>query len=210
MLGDENGRGEVLRPLREDGLQGLRPAGGRPDGHQRQLANSRPARPPAATRRRPAADCAPIQPRADLVDVGQFRQERGAGLRRRARRPAPACHGVEGPVTEGLADQGVVARHRRRDHEDRAGTTLHDLPRGLRPVHSRHQQVHQDDVGRVLLALADRLFAAGRGPGDGMLGLAAHDPPQGLRGDPQVVDDRDPHASASPISSRTAWIKVSS
>ena len=64
--------------------------------------------------------------------------------------------------------------------------------------------------GRLLPAQPHRRFAVRRGPGNGMLRLTRHDPAQGFRGNPQIVYDGNPHGSAFPISSRTAWIKVSS
>ena len=196
--------GKSLRPLRQDRLNGLRPSGGCSDRHERQLAmvvDRGLGRFDRRSGRRCRLD---RQTRANLRHMAQFRQERGTSLRRGHIAEHGGGHGVEGPVTEGLTDQGVVARHRRRDHKDRTGTTPHDLLRGLRTVHSGHDQVHEHDVGPIFFTSPDRLVAVGGRPGDGMAWVAAHDASQGFRGDSQVVDNRNPHASASPISSRTA------
>ena len=70
---------------------------------------------------------------------------------------------------------------------------------------TRHEQVHQDQVGAVGPGQLDRLGAVAR-PARRPRGRATDDdgPPERLAGQQHVVDDPDPHAWASPIRSATA------
>ena len=54
------------------------------------------------------------------------------------------------------------------DHHDRAGIPGHDPARRFHAVHLRHDQVHEDEVGRVLGATLDGFRAVARDPGQFM------------------------------------------
>ena len=70
------------------------------------------------------------------------------------REAAPgAQHGgidrVQSAVAHRLVDLVEVAADGRGDNHDRAGALGHDPPGRLGPVHPRHEQVHQDQVGAI-------------------------------------------------------------
>ena len=96
------------------------------------------------------------------------------------------------------------------DDHDGAGRAGHDAARGFDPIHSRHDQIHQDEVRRIAGAKFKRLGAVVRDPGELMFARAEDHAAHRFDRRHHVVDQRDSHASGSPIKSTTACSSVSS
>ena len=79
---------------------------------------------------------------------------------------------------------------------------LHDDPRGGLTIHFGHHQVHEDQIGEILARLLDGFPSVHRGPRQFEAVLHLDDPTQCLGRHPEIVDDRDSHASI-PRRSRT-------
>ena len=79
----------------------------------------------------------------------------------------------------------------------------------LGAIHMRHEEIHQDQVGAILLRLRHRLHAVGGLPCDRMARQALHNATECLAGRSNVVDNRDSHVG-SPIRSTIVSMNVSS
>ncbi|MNK94468.1 hypothetical protein D3C87_1146700 [compost metagenome] len=112
------------------------------------------------------------------------------------------AHGFKHPVHVLLAID--------RDNDDGARRFGHDPSSGFHTVHDRHDQVHQDQVRRLLGTLLHRFLAIARDPDHLMRRLESQGPAQGFHGHGHVVDDGDFHARAPPMSSTTASSRASS
>ena len=160
----------------------------------------RPSRPGRSSRGRPARDPRPSDPRAGRSGLPTSRPISSI-LCRSTAAPLISPRGperrrvdrVERAVAHRLIHLAQVPAHRRRDHQDRARRLAHDPPRRLDPVDPRHEQVHQDQVGRVLPRHRDRLGAVAGRPDDLVLRRRQHHPAQRLASQHGVVDDPDSH-----------------
>ena len=97
-----------------------------------------------------------------------------------------------------------------RRHQDRTGASGHDSPCRFGTVHHRHDHVHQDQVGPILLASFDRLLTVLGQPGHLRIRHRLDDAAEDLRSHAQVIHYRDSHPSRSSMRSRTVVMKVSS
>src|SRR5262249_45784591 len=78
--------------------------------------------------------------------------------------PPPGCSQyrlfdcVHPPPPHPLKNLRRIIFPARRDCDDGTGCRRHDPARRLSPVHVRHDQIHQDEVGRIVGAMVNRLF----------------------------------------------------
>ena len=111
--------------------------------------------------------------------------------------------GVECTITKCVKYFRDVTGDRRSHDEDWAGRLPHDLSSGFDPVDARHDHVHEDQIGPVATGERNRLAAAEGSPGHLVTSARHNRAAEGLAGQLQVVDDRNPHSIASPIKSET-------
>jgi hypothetical protein len=93
-------------------------------------------------------------------------------------------HRVQRTVTHRLKDQITVAYRGRRHHHDHTRRLLHHLPRRLRAVHPRHDEVHQHNVRPFRQRKAHRLIAGVCRPDDLKIRLLSQNAAQHLSGGP--------------------------
>ena len=141
---------------------------------------------------------------ADGLDFGQ----QGGGPLKSGRAQAGRIDGVEGAMSHGFVNLVNVSGHRRRHDQDGARPGGHDLSRCLHAVHTRHEQVHEDQVRTIFARQHHGLGAVSRQPGYFQSLPGLYDAPQRLPGQSHVVDDADSHSLASPIRSCTAFRNV--
>src|SRR5262249_34866484 len=75
---------------------------------------------------------------------------------------------------------------------------------GLHPVHPRHADIHQDDIGSQFAGAFDRLRAVACLADDLEIGLGVQEQPEADPNELLVVDDQEPDAHASPPTGRRA------
>src|SRR5581483_167447 len=110
----------------------------------------------------------------------------------------------------GFENLGGIPVHARGDDHDGARVAGHDPPGRLDAVHFGHDEVHEDEIGRVLGAPFDGFGAVAGDPGQFVAARVRQHAPHGLDGNHHVINDGYPHVSASPIKSNTACKSVSS
>ena len=147
MLNHQHRNLKVRREIAKHSRYGGRPSRRRPDHDEASQRRTIDAR---GTGRREAW-YAHLAHQLDLV------QQRLGGcvpgiVRHRWRR-----HHVHGAGAERRKDFAGVPRHVTRDDENGARRFRHDPARRLHTIHHGHEQIHQQDVGRVLLTAAHRL-----------------------------------------------------
>jgi hypothetical protein len=143
----------------------------------------------------------------DQIELCQQRRNALSGI---ARDERGGIDGIQGPLAHGVEDETHIGAHADRDDQDGARRAGHDAARGLDAVHTRHEQIHEDQVGRILRAEVDGSRAVARDPDDVVVRVRCQHASEGLDRHGHVVDDADSHAPASPIRSTTACSSVSS
>jgi len=197
MLHDDHSRGKVARQGAEDFRERRRAAGRGAEENDRRGGREQAMRLRGFRWRRAAGELPnEIDLRQQGVAAGDIVQARGG-------------HDVDCADAHRLKDASAVSLHRGRDHEDRTGMRVHDLPRGFDAIDVWHDHVHEHEVGRGGGASLDGLPAIASGPEHAVARIRGEHAADGLNGESGIVDDGDVH-SGSPIKSRTALMSVRS
>ena len=182
VLNDDDRRGKVLRQIAQERGQHRRAAGRRADRDQPIVA-ARLRRAIAGSARRCRPRLSPIS-RADRVDLGQ--QRRGEPPQIVRRRAAGVSTASSAPWPIASKTRPALTRTLAVTMQDRARRAGHDAARRFHAVHARHEQVHQDQVRRLLRAALHRFGAAQRDPDDAMRRLQTPPRAAGARRPPRT------------------------
>src|SRR5262249_1249689 len=107
-------------------------------------------------------------------------------------------YSIERTRAHRLEDLRAVIRYIGSYNQNWAGTARHYLASRLNSIDCWHDEVHQNEVRRIVTTLFDCLMSINSGPGNGMLTTALDHPADRLGSHWDVINNRDSHGPASP------------